>query len=195
MLAPRLAILMKGTAWAQIKSADATQLADPEKGVDVLLAAVATWEEAEELQTYEKFEKAIYKVMQKSDESTMSYVNRFNVAFHELGEVKIADMKAFILLRQSALVADDKKKVITMNNGALEAKKVEASMRALATKVLGAAGDTGKKKTYPVNFVDDEAEEINYAGEDEGYNKEIILESLAEQGDEDAQMYVRNQQT
>eukprot|EP00435_Cladocopium_sp_Y103_P064317 s200_g26.t1 len=86
MLAPRLAMLMKGTAWAQIKLADAPSLADPVKGIEVLLAAVATWEEAAEHQTYEKFEKALYKVMQKSDESVMSYVNRMTVAFQELGD-------------------------------------------------------------------------------------------------------------
>ena len=45
MLAPRLAMLMKGTAWAQIKGSEAALLSDPEKGVDVLLASVATWEE------------------------------------------------------------------------------------------------------------------------------------------------------
>ena len=48
MLAPRLAMLMKGTAWAQIKNADAQKLADPTEGIKVILAAVSTWEEAAE---------------------------------------------------------------------------------------------------------------------------------------------------
>eukprot|EP00435_Cladocopium_sp_Y103_P029400 s1627_g7.t1 len=55
MLAPRLAMLMKGTAWAQIKLTDAQKLSDPVEGINVLLAAVSTWEEAAEHQTYEKF--------------------------------------------------------------------------------------------------------------------------------------------
>ena len=63
MLAQRLPILMKGAAWAQIKNADAQRLSDPAEGIKVLLAAVSTWEEAAEHQTYEKNEKAIYKIV------------------------------------------------------------------------------------------------------------------------------------
>ena len=36
MLAPRLALLMKGTAWAQIKAVDGAKLSDPEGGVKLL---------------------------------------------------------------------------------------------------------------------------------------------------------------
>jgi hypothetical protein len=186
MLVPRLAMLMKGTAWAQIKGSDTALLSDPEKGVDVLLASVATWEENSELQTYDKFERALYKVIQRNDETTLSYVNRLNVAFTELGQVDIADMRAFILLRQSALLAEDKKKVITLTGGELTAKKVEGAMRSLSTKVLGGQTDQ-KKKTYPVNFMDDDYEEVNHAGDDDGWDEEMILQSLVEQGDEDAQ--------
>ena len=39
MLAPRLALLMKGTAWAQVKSLDGSKLSDPEGGVKLLLSA------------------------------------------------------------------------------------------------------------------------------------------------------------
>ena len=70
MLGPRLAMLMKGTAWAQIRNADAAKLADPEHGIKVLLSAVATWEEAAELQTYDKLEKALYRITQKADDPT-----------------------------------------------------------------------------------------------------------------------------
>ena len=59
MLAPRLAMLTKGTAWHQVKNLDATKLMEPETGVKTLLKAISTWEEAEELQVYEKFERAL----------------------------------------------------------------------------------------------------------------------------------------
>ena len=36
MLALRLALLMKGTAWAQVKSLDGSKLSDPEGGVKLL---------------------------------------------------------------------------------------------------------------------------------------------------------------
>ena len=140
MLAPRLAMLMKGTAWAQIKACDASKLSDPEQGIQVLLASVATWEESAELQTYDKFEKALFRIVQKSDETTMSFVNRLNVAFQDLGEVSLQDMKAFVLLRQSSLQADDERKVIVMTGGKLESVKIEQAMRSLHTRILGAGG-------------------------------------------------------
>ena len=64
MLAPRLAMLCKGTAWGQVKSIASAELVDPSKGVKRLLEALSSWEEASELKTFEQFEKAIYKVDQ-----------------------------------------------------------------------------------------------------------------------------------
>lgn len=85
MLAPRLALLCRGTAWHQVQGIDPSKLTDPTNGVTNLLKALASWEETEEMVTFEKFERAMYKITQKSDESTMSFVNRLNVAFDELG--------------------------------------------------------------------------------------------------------------
>ena len=159
MLAPRLALLMKGTAWAQIKSIDGAKLSDPEGGVKLLLSTVAAWEDSAELQTYEKFERALYKVQQKQDESVFSYVNRMNVAFAEIPDVTIQEIKAFIMLRQSFLNAEDRKRVLAMTGGTLQAKKVEDAMRQLAPKILvGNTGVEAKKKVYAVNYVEDEDE-------------------------------------
>ena len=186
MLAPRLAMLKKGTAWSQIKQADPQRLADPAEGIKLILAAVATWEEAAEHQTYEKFEKAIYRVTQKNDESVVSYVNRMAVAFQELGEVALRDVQSFVMLRQSALQNEDKKKVITMTNGDLSLKVVEKSMRSLATKVLN-TGTEVKKKTYPANYVEEDNDDVYMAHDEEGFDEDFALQSMADQGDEDAQ--------
>ena len=70
MLAPRLAMLLKGTAWAQIKSMDTEKLTDPDEGIKILLESIATWEEAAEMQVYDRFEKALYRTTQRSDEVT-----------------------------------------------------------------------------------------------------------------------------
>lgn len=113
MLAPRLAMLRKGTAWAHVKMVEAARLTDPDTGVKALLDALSSWMETSEMQTYERFERAIYKTMQKSDESTMSFANRIQVAFHEVGEnVTLGQVKAFVMLRQSNLQNEDKRKVI-----------------------------------------------------------------------------------
>ena len=55
MLAPRLALLCKGTAWSQVKNLASEKLTDPETGYKVLLKALETWEESAELQTYDAF--------------------------------------------------------------------------------------------------------------------------------------------
>ena len=76
MLAPRLSMLCRGTAWQQVRNIPSGTLTDPKKGVDALLAALSSWEEISEMQTYEKFEKALFKVYQKSDEAVNSYSQR-----------------------------------------------------------------------------------------------------------------------
>ena len=48
----------------------------------------------------------------------MSYVNRINVAFQEVGmETTVKAVKAFVILRQSGLSVEDKKRVIAMSGG------------------------------------------------------------------------------
>lgn len=49
MLAPRLAMLCKGTAWAQVRALDSTKLTDGETGVKHLLEALSSWQETSEL--------------------------------------------------------------------------------------------------------------------------------------------------
>ena len=137
MLAPRLALLCKGTAWSQVKSLASEKLTDPDNGYKMLLKALETWEESAELQTYGAFERAFYKTVQKPDETAVSFVNRINVAFQEVGsETTVQTVKAFVILRQSGLNAEDKKRIISMA-GNYDPSKIEAAMRALSTKVLG----------------------------------------------------------
>ncbi|CAL1129202.1 unnamed protein product [Cladocopium goreaui] len=184
MLAPRLALQCKGTAWSQVRAIDASKLTDPETGYKVLLKALETWEDAEELQTFDKFEKAFYRVVQKTDESAMSFVNRINVAFEEVGsETTVQQVRAFVMLRQSALTVEDKKRVVSMA-GNYDPSAVEKAMRSLSTKVLGQT-DAGRTKVYPANFVEEELDEIHYAAEEE-CDEEQALAMLIEEGDETA---------
>eukprot|EP00435_Cladocopium_sp_Y103_P015009 s850_g3.t1 len=195
MLAPRLAMLCRGIAWGQVKAISPEKLTDKETGVQTLLAALASWEETSEMKTYELFEKAIYKTTQKSDESATSFVNRLQVAMDELGKVTVKEFHAFLLLRQSSLTAEDKKRVLTMTGGAMETTKVEQSMRTLATTILSTEP---KKKVYPTNFVEtepqngslDDDSNMNNAyyvhTEEEDALSAENLEYLAQGGGEDA---------
>ena len=98
MLAPRLALLCKGTAWSQVRAISSEKLTNPDLGYKALLKALETWEDSEELQTYEKFERAFYRVVQKGDESALSFVNRINVAFEEVGgETTVRQVRAFVM--------------------------------------------------------------------------------------------------
>ena len=52
-LAPRLAMMCRGTAWSQVRQLDPTKLTDPDEGVNYLLDALSMWEETSELKTFE----------------------------------------------------------------------------------------------------------------------------------------------
>ena len=195
MLAPRLALLCRGTAWAQVRAMDASKLADPNTGVKHLLTALAGWEESAEMKTFDLFERAVYKTTQRSDESTMSYVNRLQVSFAELGDVSVKQFQAFLLLRQSALGVEDKKRILTMTQGKMDTGEIEKAMRTLSTMVLSSSSDP-KKKVYPTNYVEPEPgdfgeQDVTPAStylatyEDEELDTET-LETLVSQGDEHA---------
>ena len=79
--------------------------------------ALATWEESTKMKTYEKFERTIHKTIQKSGESSMSFVNHLQVVMDELGAKSIKEFHPFLLLRQSSLGPEDKKKILTGTNG------------------------------------------------------------------------------
>ena len=84
-----------------MKNLDSAQLVDPVNGVKNLLAALPTWEESTEMKTYEQFERAICKTVQKSDESSMSFVNRLQVVMDELGAKSVKEFHAFLLFCQN----------------------------------------------------------------------------------------------
>ena len=198
-LAARLAMQCKGTAWNQVRMLDPAKLTAAETGVEYLLDALSSWEETSEMKTFELFEKALYKVVQKSDEAANSYALRLSTAFAELGDkVTLKMMQAFVLLRQSALTNEDKKRVLPMAGGSMDLTQIEKSMRTLSTKVLFSAGEP-KRKIYPANLVEQDEASTNQA-EEEGIfqstyhasvDEEDVLtaehiETMANQGDEDA---------
>jgi hypothetical protein len=159
-------------------------LTNPEEGVKNLLKALEVRQESAELRTYDQFEKAFYKITQENDESVVSFVNRLNVAFTEVGEdTNVKQVKAFVLLRQSNLSPEDKRRVIAMADG-YNPNKVENALRTLAAKVLG-GNEGNKNKIYQVNHVDDEVEEAYYMHEEE-MDEEQAFAVLLEEGDESA---------
>ena len=136
-LAPRLAMICKGTARSQVRHLDPLKLVTPDTGVSYLLDALVSWEETSELKTFELFDKALYRVIQKPDEAAHSYTLRMQAAFDDLGEkTTLKEMQAFVLLRQSCLTNEDKRRVLAMVDGNMSWKEVEKAMRTLSTGVL-----------------------------------------------------------
>ena len=158
MLAPRLAMLCRGTAYHQVRNLKPELLTHPENGIKTFLQALSAWEESAELKTFELFEKAIYRTTQKHDESIQSFVNRLDVAFEEVGQdTTLKSVIAFVLLKQSSLTHEDKKKILTMTNGMFDNDAIANAMRSLSTSVLSGPG-AEKKKVYPTNFVEESPE-------------------------------------
>ena len=197
MLAPRLAMLCKGTAWHQVRNIKPDDLTNADNGVKFLLKALSAWEESAELKTFELFDRAIYKTTQKADESTQSFVNRLDVAFEEVGaDTTLKSVVAFVLLKQSNLNYEDKKKILTMTGGTFDKVSIDNAMRSLSTNVLSGAGSE-KKKVYPTNYVEENNDTDTFehvandqsallSQADEEDLTQDMLEQLAGAGDADA---------
>ena len=140
----------------------------------------------------------MYKVVQKPDEAAHSYSLRMQAAFNDLGDkATIKEMQAFVILRQSCLNNEDKKRALAMSNGKLEVHPIEQAMRTLSTRVLLGAGEQ-KKKIYPTNFVENDETHVNQ--DDEGQMQSTFqvvteeedamtaetIDQMALAGDEDA---------
>ena len=63
---------------------------------------------------YEHAERALYKCIQKQDESADSFLARADIMWTELNSknLKLSDLQGYVTLRGSTLSSDDKKKIL-----------------------------------------------------------------------------------
>ena len=138
---------------------------------------------------------------QKTDESHESYVARHEVQFEDLLSqgVSISDVRAYVLLRNSGLSAEEKKKVIIDADGDLSYDKVIAALKLLGSKFfheVQTGTRTGyRNKTYDVNMTQEEVHEATDEGEEFGLftssaMEDYALEVLYSEGDSDAMVVV-----
>eukprot|EP00435_Cladocopium_sp_Y103_P021822 s385_g5.t1 len=198
-LAPRACLLCEGTAFSKVVRLDPEKLktADTE-GVKLLVKTLGgTWGQTKLETKYERFERALYGTVQKQDETHTSYLARHEVQFEELANMgaTLSEFRAYILIRNSGLTSEDKKRIIVESAGNLKYSKVTDSIKLLASKFFGEvqAGTNAKanprNKTYDVNFVDDEhwsdeADESAFLSVEAA--EDLGLETLLSEGDEDA---------
>ena len=198
-LAPRVCLLCEGTAFPKVVRLDASKLKVASvDGIKLLVQTLGgVWGQSKLETKYERFEKALYGTVQKSDELHSSYVARHEVHFEELLSMgtTLEEMRAYILIRNSGLSADDKKRIIVDCGGTLDYAKVTNSLQLLGSKFFaevqsGGQKNTARTKTYDVFQVDEMEHEIDDPEENVlltyDHFEEPDLDALLAEGDADA---------
>ena len=193
-LAPRAALMVEGVAFQKVSRLDATKLKSKD-GVKILVEALGgQWGMLQDEEKYNLFEKALYQVKQQPEESTDNYLARHDIAFEDIisAGVTMEEIRAYILLRQSTLNADDRKRIIVDNKGRLNYEEARKSLRLLGSRFFQEVqhGVVGKRtKTQEIHEVEEEEalvaqfEDTNAPEIDE----EIHFQMLLDEGDEHAQ--------
>lgn len=192
-LGPRAALLVEGAAFQSVSRLKAEKLKDKD-GVKHLVEALGgIWGRLAEEDRYDLFERALYGIQQKGDESNDSYINRHSNAFEDMlgKDVKMKEVQAYVLLRQSTLSSDDRKRIILESGGKLDFDDAKKNMRLLGSKFFqdlqGQGRGGNRQKTYDVNYVDDHEEQAWHVTTTETeVDEEWTLMTLLEEGDEDA---------
>ena len=206
-LATRLILGCKGTAYQKLQLARDEILTNSEAGIRRLVELVGgAWGQIPLEKKFELAEKALFRSNQKPDESSDSYLQRCDVVWTELlsKKVTLPQLQAYVVLRNSRLNSEDKKRVIveSKNNKEGELKMTEVTS---AIRLLGSGffqDYTGAKrekvyKTYDHTAFHLEEELDGENGEHETYFisedplDDDLLETLAAEDDEDALMVMQ----
>ena len=198
-LAPRACMLCEGTAFAKVVRLDPEKLrVSTTDGVKLVVKTLGgVWGQSRLEKKYERFERAIFGTIQKSDETHASYLARHEVQYEDLISMgaTLEEMRAYILLRNSGLSADDKKKVIMDANGELEYTKVTAALQLLGSKFFGEVQQGSSKnqtrtKTYDANMIDEQEHDVDDGDENvflaSEVSEETAVDIMMAEGDEDA---------
>ena len=104
------------------------------EGVKAIVEALGgIWGKSRLEDKFERFERAIYSTVQRADETHESYLARHDHQFEELLSMKVGmdEFRAYILLRNSALSSEDKKRLIVESQGSLEYREVVSTLKLL----------------------------------------------------------------
>ena len=204
-LAPRAALLCEGTAFKKLARLSPEKLKTSDtSGVELLVRTLGgDWGQTVLEEKYEHFERAIYQTVQRSDETHDSYLARHDVHFEELlaQSINFEELRSYVLLRQSQLSSEDKKKIVVEHGGQLTYDRVRSSIRLLGSKFFhelqGQRQAGNRTKTYDALTVDhgepEEASSFVASGAGSSLGEEWeadldseFLEVMAAQEDADA---------
>ena len=191
-LAPRACLLCEGTAFQKVVRLSPEKLKTSSlEGIKLVVATLGgTWGRPKLELKYEKFEKALFGTIQKVDEANESYVARHEVQFEDLINMgaTLEEMRAYILLRNSNLPSDDRKRIIVEAKGNLKYDDVTSSLQLLGSRffneIQGSSKNVGKK-TYDVLLADDDelGETVLQATE---IPEDQLVDWFSQEGDQDA---------
>ena len=166
-LGPRVALLCEGTAFKKMSKISAEKVKSwDHAGIKAIVEAWGgSWGQTVLEQKYEHFERAIYTTVQKGDETHDRNIARHDVHFEEVlaQNISFGELRAYVLLRQSQLSPDDKKRIVIEHGGDLSYNKVRSSMRLLGSRFFGEmqGSRSGQRtKTYEAQIADDEPSEM-----------------------------------
>ena len=158
-LAPRAAMLCEGSSFKRVMRLDPSKLkVNSTSGVKLLVTTLGgIWGRSTLEDKFERFERAIFTTIQRPDETHESYLARHDFQFEELLQMGVGfkEMRAYILLRNSGLNAEDKKKLIVDSQGNLAYEEIVSSLKLLGSKffheVQSGSKTSMRSKTYDVN--------------------------------------------
>eukprot|EP00435_Cladocopium_sp_Y103_P033065 s2915_g8.t1 len=167
-------------------------------GTQLLITTLGgQWGKVKLEKTYEIVEKALFKCIQRQDESNDSFLARCDVIWSELKTKKIdlEQIHAYIVLRGSLLSSEDKKRILeseSASTGALTIDKVSPSVRMLGTTffndMIGLKKAKGKIYDQQAMLTEDVPSEgsdgMAFVADELG--EEDFYEQLLQEEDEDA---------
>eukprot|EP00438_Fugacium_kawagutii_P029976 Skav217703 [mRNA] locus=scaffold2294:90003:97141:- [translate_table: standard] len=199
LLAPRAALMCKGSAFQKVTRVDPAKLKQNSvEGIKLIVKTLGGVYGKTVLEDkYEKFERAIFQTTQKGDESNESYLARHEVLFEDAisAGATLDTFRSYILLRNSASAPEDKKRVVVEAGGELKYGDVTKAIRMLGSRFfqeVQGSRPTSKTKTYEINMTQEADEEAFFGDEylsppaEPGEISDQMLELLVAEGDEDA---------
>lgn len=202
-LATRLILGCTGSAFQklQLKSAEIT--VNEKKSIQQIIELLGgQWGQIPLEKKYESAERALFRCVQRQDETNDSFLARADVLWQELlnKDIKLEELQAYITLRGSNLSAEDKKRVVidsqVSTDGKLTLNRVSAAIRMLGAGFfheITSGKKSGKLKTYDASTMvadqmedDDEASQTLHAEAPEEINEDEMIDVLVQEGDADA---------
>ena len=139
-LATRIVLNTKGSAFQKLQLDQSELFTGDKKGIERIVSLVGgSFGQVDLEKKYEIAERALYRCVQKSDETADSFLARSDNTWTELQGKKMSldELRAYVILRGSRLTGDDKKRVLvesgTESDGILKMTKVQAAIRMLGS--------------------------------------------------------------